>query len=174
MGTWRVMLETLRRCRGAAISISLVITWAGCAEAASSPPTGKAAVEPSATVPAPGALVGPLSPGAVTTEREPPAEDLALSIQDADAHDLTTSGFDDEPGDKLLAVAAARPLPGDKQTCNIRDTRPGPKAIWAACGNNVDQYKVVRHFFRGASRFPAPHWGCGRATLRCGHPETEE
>jgi hypothetical protein len=28
---------------------------------------------------------------------------------------------------------------------------------------------VVRHFFRGATVFPAQHFGCGRATLLCGN-----
>jgi hypothetical protein len=88
-------------------------------------------------------------------------------------------GSDDDSvaahGDTLLVAAAVRrPDPGARErirSCNVRDDRPGPKALWAACGSDDEFKKVVRHFFRAASRFPAPHFGCGRATLVCGNAD---
>ena len=133
-------------------------------------------------------VVGPL-----VTESEPPAaEDLALVIEDevaeipaAPAALQNQSDFywtGDGPGDELRTFVARQrdadmqlavyPAPdgGDRTAarCNQRDTFPGPKAIWAACGIFTDNKKVVRQFFRAESRFPAPHFGCGRATLACG------
>jgi hypothetical protein len=45
---------------------------------------------------------------------------------------------------------------------------PGPGAVWRACGISDKNTKVVRKFDRAASRFPAPHFGAGVASLGCG------
>ena len=152
------------------------------AERSSHAQGGSSAVQP---------VVIPLTTGSVQ-----PTADFALAVDDEDPSAEipaapSVSRTQDElywtgegPGDELRTFVAQQrhadlllvsyPAPDGPEKpnpppkCNLRDTLPGPKAIWAACGIVTDNKKVVRQFFRADSVFPAQHFGCGKATLACG------
>jgi hypothetical protein len=80
-----------------------------------------------------------------------------ISIGGAEASTQTTTPSRNDAG----KTQQSRPRRGPP------DPYPGPKTRWLPCGVGQGA-KVVRQFFRAESRFPAAHFGAGKATLACG------